>query len=343
MPLTQAYLLSLLTLLNEALPTRPLLELLQARFGPAFRSQDAFRFLLKGGAVAPLLLYKHDGRPPYHTFPFPIENDIDSEILINPNLPLEDFHGMQRFIVRQSVNILTERFSLSTPMREAMKEEWVAQGYMLVDSPPTRYFTSMTEEDLFPSQPASSFAALFSEKGAFLEMDKKSPFRIAVFTEYFFQREPLHMTLIQVTPNVEGGQSVLDIVIPKRANPMLRFDWVNALPELFDTSIPYLDKAIRLRLPLLYAPFLYLDQRISANRVRNTAPEKHASRTRRANVLRNRLLKPLRTTPMTNAFRGDPLFKNTTTLYGRYTPATILANTRGWGGGGRQTRRHRRK
>lgn len=343
MPTTQAYLFFLLTTLHTALPNSSILARLRKRFGPTFQAHDAFRYFLKGGAVTPLLLYKHVGSPPYDTFPFPIENDFDCTILINPSLPTVDFQGLQRYLVTACVNTLTSILSESMPFRTAVKTEWTSNGYTVVESKPTFFSTNMTAEDMYPRNISKSFASLFSEKDTFETMDKESLFRLSVFSEYFYQREPLYMTLIQVIPNVTDGQSILDIVIPKRSNPMLSFDWKNALPDPFVVSIPYLDQTLHVNVPLVDAPFLYLDQRISANRVRNSAPAKFASRTRRANLLRNRLLRPQRATPESNRYKNDPLFKNSTMLYNHYVPANILANTRGYGGGRRVTRRQRRK
>jgi hypothetical protein len=344
LPLTQAYLFSALTQLHQAMTGFAIQAKLRKLYGPHTHVDDFFRFFLKGGAVAPLLMAKYTHDPIFHRFPFLIENDIDCEVLINPTMPAFDFHQTLKYVLATCVNVLTGTFSAATPFRTALKKEWGDHGYSVTPCPPTYFSVNFISEDTLPGRHhKDNYMQIFSDTKAFETMKPESLFRMRVFSEYFNNRRSLLMMLIQIIPNVEGGTSILEIAIPKQAHPTLRFDWKNAVPERFATTIPYFETTFRVDLPIVDAPFLYLDQRISANRVRNTAPEKHASRTRRANLIRNRLLRPRRTTANTNNYHNDPLFVDETVLFDAYRPKNILANTQGWKGGRRTTRRYRRK
>jgi hypothetical protein len=244
------------------------------------------RFYIKGGAATPLLLKKHNLYGLFQKFPFQIENDIDAELLIDPEMKGDARNYIQKKLILSIINHICMYFSSFSPsVLNGLIGEWKDAGFTYT-GPYTGKIQvvdkGFTANNFVGSDP---FQTLFLDS-ALLDLSlKNSPFSLFIHPNYFFESTPLNITLIQLRPNLSGedGNPVFEISMPKASNDSLVWNWISGA-ETITNVLPGIN------LPIADTYSVYFDAEVSS--ALNSRKNKKALRKYRADLMRNYIFYP---------------------------------------------------
>lgn len=244
------------------------------------------RFYIKGGAATPLLLKKHNVYGLFQKFPFQIENDIDTELLIDPEIKDDTRNYIQKKLVLSIINHICMYFSSFSPsVLHGLLGEWKDAGFaytgpysgkiQIVDK-------GYTSNNFVGSDP---FQTLFLDSALVDLSLKNSPFTLSIHPNYFYESSPLNITLIQLRPNLSGedGNPIFEISMPKASNDSLVWSWISGA-ETIENVLPGIN------LPIADPYSVYFDAEVSS--ALNSRKNKKALRKYRADLMRNYIFHP---------------------------------------------------
>jgi hypothetical protein len=257
-------------------------------------SSASVKCFIKGGAAAEILLGLKDG------FPYPINNDIDVDMLINPHLDGDRFKQTLARTLETLLRELTATLN-SSDLIGRVKEEWAvwyakpsAPCDVAVQKSATRSVEvsagkGFTPFDFMGDQ---SFYRLVTGESLSRIFLKDSLFRVVVYPNYFHKDTPLNMVLVRLYPNLArlNGQpldSVLDFILPKLSttdeahNGDLRSQWETTTLVSHTITEPIKDYVSKL--DLTDPDSTIIDQQLAVDN--NTRAHKREVRDARINSL----------------------------------------------------------
>ena len=186
-------------------------------------SAATVRCFIKGGAAAEILLGLNDG------FPYPINNDVDVDVLIDPHLSNDQFKQTLAHTLETLVGELTDALNTSDLLAR-VQDEWgiwyakpsapcdiILQKPVALRSVEIASGKGFTPFDFTGDQ---SFYRLVTGESLKRFSVKDNLFRVVVYPNYFYKDTPLNMVLVRLFPNLarmngEAVEPVLDFIIPK--------------------------------------------------------------------------------------------------------------------------------
>ena len=242
------------------------------------RSEN-IRFFLKGGNAIALL---SGGGVPY-----PFTGDFDCELLVNPNLPRSDFISVYYALV---LKIIRE-------LQTAISDEWFYDEVWQslennLHTPALHYDNTI---HLLRSRSMKGTTTNIDRLGDIVYESKvirdfkipaKSPFLMSIIPNFEWNGKELGLGVIRIQTRTEPRATLLEISLP-------RVDY-KYLPFLWDTYTYTLYRSERMQFEVLDALSQYMDLRFASSV--NERPAFKEKRTRRANRIRNTILKPQRST-----------------------------------------------
>ena len=206
--------------------------------------RDVYSFFLKGGA-APAILERLE-MPTNYMRPLPIENDIDTTLLVNPAEPkfvdIRNFliHGLIRFI---SKHILVES-----------KGDWaeIVGAYSMHKLKLDRQETpiqittkgGMDGESiaLFSGCDGSTCDGIAKDLAGF-KFPPNCPFKVEVQASIYFNRKSVGLTLLKILTKTTPAVELLDIAIPISTYSLLGAEWntkrLLRVHEILDTHVDF--------------------------------------------------------------------------------------------------------
>ena len=238
-----------------------------------------FTFYLKGGNAVPLLrsqIYPS-------TFPFPCEGDFDTSVLINPKIDPQVWTGLREIIIVEIVH------SLYSMMMKILDWPLLSISFMQHGLQETNQGESTIRvlESAWIPEDANLHKYVYSP---FQSRERQMfppgcPLTCTIIPNVSHMSKVLNFTLIRLSTQTEPPVTLIDISIPNSKYENLAFEWQILKTNLFHTYMP------RFRFPIADGLTTYIDFRVAAKT--DDRKNKVQSRTRRANQVRNTVIKPL--------------------------------------------------
>ena len=237
-------------------------------------SPDRFRFFLKGGNAIPLLTETRR--------PFSFTGDFDCEVLIDPSLAKADFLRVYFRLLERIIKEVQTSVS-TTSYYDDIWKELQRNNYRPVshyENTIKVFGTSTANEDLFTSALVRDF-----------RMPDKSPFLISIIPNFVWKGTRIGLAILRVQTRTEPRVTLLDITLPRPDYEHLSFVWNTYNYNLFNVGM--------YTFYVLDPVSQYVDLRFAA--AQNERPEWKAKRTRRANRIRNTIVRPKKNTTLKNS------------------------------------------
>jgi hypothetical protein len=234
-----------------------------------------YTFFLKGGNVLPLLANPHAQIPIHFT------GDFDATLLLNPSMDPLLFKIMREALIVEIVHTLQQLLPMPPDM-DILRKAFVQLGLVMEPIGPLPFdvrTTALTPDDL------ELDTLLYQSKGfKEIRFPPECPLRCVIQPNLSFGSNTLNFTLIKIVTRTVPPMDLLDISIPSRFYKNIEFEWDIHRTTHFRPN-PHVE--------FLLADSLstYIAYRIAA--LTDSRPNKQASRTRRANTVRNTILIPL--------------------------------------------------
>ena len=240
---------------------------------------DNIRFFLKGGNAIAIL---SGGGVPY-----PFTGDFDCELLVNPTLPATDFISVYYALILKIIRELQTAISdewFYDELWQALKNNLHTPALHYDNTIHLLRRRSMKE----PTKDMDRLGDIIygSKQISDFKIPPKSPFLMSIIPNFEWNGKELGLGLIRIQTRTEPRTTLLEISLP-------RLDY-KYLPFLWDTYTYTLYRGEKMQFEVLDALSQYVDLRFAASV--NERPAFKEKRTRRANHIRNTILKPQRNT-----------------------------------------------
>ena len=244
--------------------------------------QHVYSFFLKGGNTLPFL------NSPYRR-EFIFDSDFDFTLLINPNLSATDFTALRTIIIKHCVEIVQRSIADSGRWNDIYEVYQRTIGPLYSRDLPRKLIT-IKDSALSPDNFELSRTLYESSALRTWSIPEQCPFDFIIYPNVSYISHGVPMTanvaLLKVVLRPRP-EEIIDISFPAHSHDLLPYEW-NSHKEFkviteggfhFYVSDPL---------------SVFLDQRLAA--ISNSRENKRRRRTRRANYIRNTILRPRRNT-----------------------------------------------
>lgn len=281
---------------------------------PSYRDKplnfrNFYTMYLKGGNVLPLLNSFMDTTK---KFPYDCNGDFDVTLLLNPSLDKDVFRMIREMLLIEIVDTIKTLLSqpcdwlpiITSLLVHLCKVQRLTEVKIDVQDAAYTYDDYNLGNYLYNSREMAEF-----------KFGTGCPFQVELHPNVSFKDTTLNFALIKIRTRTEPQIDLIDISIPSRTYTNIEFEWKIC------RSLMFQDPELNFRFPVSDSLTAYIDYRIAS--LTDSRETKKAVRTKRANAIRNTILKPLLesgylTQEQVDAFKTieykHPMIKNLKTI-----------------------------